>query len=112
MRKIYSQTIDSKTNQNALDNLAKSLGIAKSRVMERLITSIEIEDLVAIATHQLSLKATKIVYLDRVTAQVIQEEITRSLSLLSARVTDAANDGARAGVISSLSEILAIEDPA
>lgn len=112
MRKIYSQTIDSKTNQNALDNLAKSLGIAKSRVMEKLITSIEIEDLVVIATHHLSLKATKIVHLDRITAQVIQEEIARSLSLLSARVTDAANDGARAGVISSLSEILAIEDPA
>lgn len=112
MRKIYSQTIDSKANQTALDNLAKSLDIAKSRVMERLITSIELEDLVAIATHQLSLKTTKIVYLDRVTAQVIQEEITRSLSLLSARVTDAANDGARAGVMSSLAEILSIEEPA
>jgi hypothetical protein len=112
MRKIYSQAIDGKTNQNNLDDLAKYLGIAKSRVLEKLINSIELEDLVAISTHQLSLKTTKIVYLDRVTAQVIQEEITRSLSLLSARVTDAANDGAKAGVISSLSEILATEDQA
>lgn len=112
MRKIYSQTISRHTSQIALDNLAKSLGIAKSRVMEKLLTSIETEDLVAIATHQLSLKATKTVHLDRITAQVIQEEIARSLSLLSARVTDAANDGAKTGVISSLSDILAIEDPA
>lgn len=112
MRKIYSQTIDDKTSQHELDNLAKSLGISKSRVLEKLITSIELEDLVAIATHQLSLKTTKIVQLDRLTSQVIQDEIARSLSLLSGRVTDAANDGARAGVISSFTEILTIEDPA
>ncbi|MDD2162535.1 hypothetical protein N1078_18405 [Pseudomonas sp. MIL19] len=112
MRKIYSQTIDSKANQTALDNLANSLGIAKSRVMEKLIASIETEDLVAIVNNQLSLKSTKIVNLDRVTTQVIQEEIARSLSLLSIRVTDAANDGAKAGVICSFSNILTMEDPA
>jgi len=111
MRKIYSQSIDSHANQLALDGLAKSLGIAQSRILERLITLIELEDLVAIATHRLSLKTTKIVQLDRTTAQVIQDEIARSISLLSTRVADAANDGAKAGIEAICSEILDLEDP-
>jgi|TARA_R100000750_G_scaffold55738_1_gene41962 hypothetical protein len=102
MRKIYSQSIESHENQIALDNLGKSLGIAQSRVLEKIITSIEVDDLVAITTRQLSLKTARIIQLDRATAQVIQDEIARALTLLSARVTDAANDGARAGLMSIL----------
>jgi hypothetical protein len=110
MRKIYSQSIDSHANQLALANLAKCLGIAQSRLLEKLITSIEPEDLVAIATHRLSLKTTKIVQLDRTTAQAIQDEIARSLSLLSSRVSDAAYDGAKSGLIAIGSDIFALED--
>lgn len=102
MKKIYSQSIDSNANQLALGKLANSLGIAQSRVLEKIITSIEVDDLVAIITRQLSLKTARVIQLDRATAQVIQDEIARSLSLLSTRVTDAANDGARAGLMSTL----------
>ncbi|OQR35348.1 hypothetical protein BWR15_15565 [Pseudomonas sp. T] len=102
MRRIYSQSIESHADQTALGYLAKSLGIAQSRVLERIITSIELEDLVAIATQQISLKATKTIQIDHATAQVIQDEIARSLSLLSARIADAANDGAKMGVMSLL----------
>ncbi|PKG96279.1 hypothetical protein CXF92_00315 [Pseudomonas sp. Choline-3u-10] len=106
MRKIYSQSIESHANQIALDNLAKSLGIAQSRVLERIITSIEVDDLVAIITRRFSSKTARVIQLDRATAQVIQDEIARSISLMSARVTDAANDGVRAGLMS----ILDLED--
>lgn len=102
MRKIYSQSIESHVNQIAFANLAKSLGIAQSRVLERIITSVEIDDLVAIITRRFSLKTASVIQLDRATAQVIQDEIARSISLLSTRVTDAANDGVRAGLISIL----------
>lgn len=102
MRKIYSQSIESHANQIAFANLAKSLGIAQSRVLERIITSVEIDDLVAIITRRFSLKTASVIQLDRATAQVIQDEIARSISLLSTRVTDAANDGVRAGLISIL----------
>ena len=106
MRKIYSQSIESHENQIALDNLGKSLGIAQSRVLERIITSIDVDDLVAIITRRFSLKTASVIQLDRATAQVIQDQIARSISLLSSRVTDAANDGVRAGLIS----ILDLED--
>jgi hypothetical protein len=106
MRKIYSQNIESHANQIALVNLAKSLGIAQSRVLEKIITSIEVDDLVAIINRRFSLKTTKVIQLDRATAQVIQDEIARSISLLSARVTDAADDGVKAGLMS----ILDLED--
>ncbi len=102
MRKIYSQSIESHANQIAFANLAKSLGIAQSRVLERIITSVEIDDLVAIITRRFSLKTASVIQLDRATAQVIQDEIARSISLLSTRVTDASNDGVRAGLISIL----------
>jgi len=106
MRKIYSQNIESHANQIALGNLATSLGIAQSRVLEKIITSIEVDDLVAIINRRFSLKTTKVIQLDRATAQVIQDEIARSISLLSARVTDAAGDGVKAGLMS----ILDLED--
>lgn len=102
MRRIYSQSIDTHANQTALGYLAKSLGIAQSRILERIIESIELDDLVAIATQQISLKTTKTIQIDQTTAQVIQDEIARSISLLSARVADAANDGAKIGVLSLL----------
>ena len=106
MRKIYSQSIDSHTNQLALDNLAKLLEIAKSRILEKILTSIDVDDLAAIVTHRVSLKTSRLIKLDRTTAQVIQDEIANSLSLLSTRVTDAASDGAKTGVMS----ILNLED--
>lgn len=102
MRKIYSQSIDSHANQLALDNLAKMLDIAKSRVLEKILISIEADDLLAIATHKVSLKTSRIIKLDRATAQVIQDEIANSLTLLSNRVTNAASDGAKNGVMSIL----------
>ena len=55
MRKIYSQSIDSHTSQLALDNIAKLLDIAKSRVLEKILISIEADDLLAIVTHKVSL---------------------------------------------------------
>ena len=106
MRKIYSQSIDSHTNQLALNSLAKLLDIAKSRVLEKILTSIEVDDLAALITHEASLKTSRLIKLDRATAQVIQDEIANSLSLLSTRVTDAASDGAKTGVMS----ILNLED--
>jgi hypothetical protein len=102
MRKIYNQSINSHAHQMALDTIAKALGIAQSRVLEKIIMSLETDDLVAIVTHRPSLKTTRIIQLDRTTAQVIQDEIARSLSLLSTRVADAASDGAKAGVMSML----------
>ena len=47
MRKIYSQSIDSHRSQLTLDKLAKLLGIAKSRVLEKILNSIETDDLEA-----------------------------------------------------------------
>ncbi len=102
MRKIYSQSIDSQTNQLALEKLAKLLDIAKSRVLEKILISIEANDLLAIVTHQVSLKTSRLIKLDRTTAQVIQDEIANSLTLLSNRVTEAASDGAKNGVMSIL----------
>lgn len=110
MRKIYSQCVDSTADQNALTDLAKSLGVAQSRVLEKIITSISVDDLTAIAIRKLSLRTANIIQLDRATAQVIQDEVARSLSLLSNRIVDAASDGARAGVISIISESLGLED--
>ena len=102
MRKIYSQSIDSHRSQLTLDKLAKLLGIAKSRVLEKILNSIEVDDLEAFVTNKASLKTSRVIKLDKATAQVIQDEIARSISLLSVRVTDAANDGVRAGLISIL----------
>ncbi len=102
MRKIYSQSIDSHRSQLTLDKLAKLLGIAKSRVLEKILISIEADDLLAIVTHKVSLKTSRIIKLDRATAQVIQDEIANSLTLLSNRVTNAASDGAKNGVMSIL----------
>ncbi len=102
MRKIYSQSIDSHTNQLALNNLAKMFDIAKSRVLEKILNSIEVDDLAAFVTHQASLKTPKIIKLDRATVQVIQDEIANAITLLSNRVSDAASDGAKNGVMSIL----------
>lgn len=102
MRKIYSQSIDSHASQLALDNLAKLLNIAKSRALEKILNSIEVDDLAAFITHKASLKTSRVIKLDRATAQVIQDEIANSLALLSNRVTDAASDGAKNGVMSIL----------
>lgn len=102
MRKIYSQSIDSHTSQLALDNLAKLLNIAKSRVLEKILNAIEVDDLAALITHKVSLKTSRVIKLDRATTQAIQDEIVSSLILLSNRVTDAASDGAKNGVISIL----------
>lgn len=102
MRKIYSQSIDSHRSQLTLDKLAKLLGIAKSRVLEKILNSIEVDDLEAFVTNKASLKTSRVIKLDKTTAQVIQDEIANSLALLSNRVTDAASDGAKNGVMSIL----------
>lgn len=102
MRKIYSQSIDSHRSQLTLDKLAKLLGIAKSRVLEKILNSIETDDLEAFVTNKASLKTSRVIKLDKATAQVIQDEIANSLALLSNRVTDAASDGAKNGVMSIL----------
>ncbi len=102
MRKIYSQSIDSHRSQLTLDKLAKLLGIAKSRVLEKILNSIEVDDLEAFVTNKASLKTSKVIMLDKATAQVIRDEIANSLALLSNRVTDAASDGAKNGVMSIL----------
>lgn len=102
MRKIYSQSIDSHRSQLALDNLAKLLNIAKSRVLEKILNAIEVDDLAALITHKVSLKTSRVIKLDRATAQVIQDEIVNSLILLSNRVTEAASDGAKNGIMSIL----------
>jgi len=102
MRKIYSQSINSHSTQVAIEILTKSLGVAQSRILETILNSIEIDDLVAITTHKLSLKTTKTLRLDSATSQLIRDEIAHSFSLLSNRVIDAAAEGAKTGVMSIL----------
>lgn len=102
MRKVYSQSINNHSTQVAIENLTKSLGVAQSRILETILNAIEIDDLVALTTRQLSLKTSKTIRLDSPTSQLIRDEIAHSLSLLSNRVIDAAAEGAKAGVMSIL----------
>lgn len=102
MRRIYSQSINNHSNQVAINNLAKSLGVAQSRILETILDAIDLDDLVALTTRQLSLKTTNTIRLDSPTSQLIRDEIAHSISLLSNRVIDAAAAGARTGVMSLL----------
>ena len=102
MRKIYSQSINNHSTQVTIDRLAKSLGVAQSRILETILNAIDIDDLVALTTRQLSLKSTNTIRLDSSTSQLIRDEIAYSISLLSNRVIDAAAEGAKTGVMSLL----------
>ncbi|MBG6290276.1 hypothetical protein I5I61_22715 [Pseudomonas nitroreducens] len=102
MRKIYSQSINNHSTQVAIDNLAKSLHVAQSRILETILNAIDIDDLAALITRQLSLKSTNTIRLDSPTSQLIRDEIAHSISLLSNRVIDAAAEGAKTGVMSLL----------
>ena len=57
MRKIYSQSINSPQSQHAFEQIAKNVGSAQSRVLERILEAISPDDLVALIQGKLNLRA-------------------------------------------------------
>lgn len=111
MRKIYSQSINSPQNQHAIDQIAKSVGSAQSRILERILEAISPDDLITLIQGKINLSESSTIHLDNLTVEAIRQEIAHGISSLAARTFNAAHEGARIGLIEACTSLSAGEQP-
>lgn len=111
MRKIYSQSINSPQNQHAIEQIAKNVGSAQSRILERILEAISPDDLVAFIQGKLNLSESSGIHLDNLAVEAIRQEIAHGISSLAARAFRAAHDGARHGLMEACTSLSAGEQP-
>ncbi len=97
-RKNLTQTLSTLAAQQQFDRLARDLGVPRSAVLQAILESIDVGDLVALVQGRIGLNAAKTVALDAESTLAVRAAISSSLSLFGDRVAEAARMGAQIAV--------------
>lgn len=92
-----TQNVTSETAISALDQLAQQLGCPPSRVLERILDAVPVDDLVALATGRLTTREARVIALDASTLFAITDAVSAAVGSLADRVELAARLGAKDG---------------
>lgn len=101
-----TQTVSEPAAELAYQRIAAVIGCPPSRILERLLLSQPVDDLLAQVQGRLSAQASKTIALDAESLLAIRSAVADSIPLFGGRVEDAARVGARQGAREAIDSTL------